>query len=219
MWLFRLPAILYLLASPVLLAGGVAMFCQDQEREAAKAKARTHAAPAEVALEAYDPAKHKSDFDEVVLLAQLDLDTMVEVTKTKRGVERDRATIGRLYPVGAADKSAPAPALLVADGTLTDDHLKAMLVLDKKGAFGPIIRINGREGSAGHYSAVSEATKHGPAVAEKVLYIEPFQNGRKAGLAPTPAGDMFLGLGGAGSLLLTAFGLFRHRRDRAAAAE
>lgn len=218
MWLFRLPSIVYFLASPLLLAAGVVLFVQDQNNEAAKAKARTHEPPAEVALEAYDPAKNKSDFDEVVVLAQLDVDTMVEVTKTKRGVERDRATIGRLYAVGAADKSAPAPALLVADGSLSDEQLKAMVVPDKQGAFGPIVKIHGREGSAGHYDAVSEATKSGPAVAEKALHIEPFQNGRHAALAPAPAGDLFLGLGGVASLLLTGFGFFRHQRDRATAA-
>lgn len=218
MWLFRLPPVLYLLASPLLLAAGVFLHFQDQNNEAAKAKALTHEPPAEVALEAYDQAKNKSDYDEVVILAQLDLDSMVEVTKSKRGVERDRATIGRLYPVGAADKSAPAPALLVADGTLTDDQLKKMLVLDKKGAFGPIIRINGREGYVGHSSAVSKATESGPAIAEKALRIEPFQNGRKVALTPSPAGDLFLGLGSAASLLLTGFGLFRHQRNRAKAA-
>jgi hypothetical protein len=215
MWLFRLPAIVYFIAAALLLAGGVAMYVQDQANEAAKAKALTHEPPAEVALEAYDPAKNKSDYDEVVVLAQLDLDSMVEVTKTKRGVERDRATIGRLYPVGASDKSAPAPALLVADGTLSDEQLKAMMVPDKQGAFGPIVKINGREGSAGHYSAVSKATESGPPVAENVLYIEPFQNGRTAALAAAPMGEVFLGAGGVGALLLAGFGFFRRQRDRA----
>lgn len=213
MFLFRLPSILYFLAAPLILAGGIAMFFQDQANEAAKAKALTHEAPAEVALEDYNAAKHKSDYDEVVILAQLDVHSMVEVTKTKRGVERDRATIGRLYPVGAADTTGPAPALLVADGSMSDDELKAMAVPDKQGAFGLIVKINGREAYAGHSSAVSEATKSGPAVAQNVLTIEPFKNGRKAALAPAPAGDLLLGAGGVGALLLSGYGFFRRRRE------
>ncbi len=215
MWLFRLPSIVYLIVAPCLLAFGVMMFFQDRATEADKAKARSHKPPAEVPIEQYDPAKNKADFNEVVLLAQLDVETMLEVVKTKRGSERSRTIVARLYPANAKDKAKPAPGVLVTEQALSDTELQSMFVA--MGAVGPVLKINGSENGIGlHSGAVNEAFRDGPAVAPNAIYIEPFVGGRAASLVARDDSGIFLGLGFFAALLVGGFGWYQRKNEQSA---
>jgi hypothetical protein len=211
MWLFRMSSFVYFILAALGVVGSVFAYNDIKNTEAEKAAARSHKAPEAVPIEAYTPAKTKSDFDEVNLLVQLDVEKMVEIVKTKRGVERGRTIVGRLYPVAAKDRSQPAPGVLVTKDGLSDAQIMAMVV--SPGAFGPIIRLNGRNDDGLSYDA-SEATKSGDPVAENAVYVEPFAKGRDAALV---AKDDAAGVGGVFlviSALVGAYGWWRRRREQ-----
>jgi hypothetical protein len=212
-WMFRMSSWLYFLLAPAVLACAVFLYFDLEGDEAAKAKALAHKPPEPVAIESYDPAKNRSDFEEVTVLAQLDLATIVEVVESKRGVERSRTTVGRLYPVGAKDKNAPAPAVLATHDGLSDVQISTMAA--GTGPIGPILKINGREdGRGGIALDADKALESGPPVAEARLYIQPFVNGREAGLAKKGGAGGVLGLGAVAAALLGFYGWWRRRKEQ-----
>jgi hypothetical protein len=194
MWLLRLPPAIYFIVAPFLLGFGVYFYFDIERGEVEKTEARSHKAPAAVALESYNPAKNKGDFNEVVVIAQLDLNSMIQITKSRKGVERSRLSFGRLYPTTAKDINTPAPALLVAEGQF-DSHKIATMVVGN-GPIGPLVKLDGLEdGAAGHAIDIAQAAKDGPPVVDKPIYIQPFVEGRDAALAQKNDG-MFALLGG-----------------------
>lgn len=213
MSLLRLHWIVYAILAPILITLGIWGFISGRDDEAAKARARQHAAPAAIALENFNPTKDKSDFDEVVLRAQVDVNSMVEVVKKKRGVERGRTTIARLYPVSAKDTSAPAPAVLVAPRSIPEAYLQKAMV--SQGAVGPVLEFDGRI-TTGHSSDIREALRENTPITPDAIHIEPFIDGRDAALRK---GDptLMLWLGGIGGLVSGLYAWFRRRRTLAAA--
>lgn len=212
MWLFRLPPIVYLVLAPIGLIVAVYLFFTDQQSEADKAAARKAKPPAEVRIEAFDAAKNTGTAHEVNVLGQVDVAGMMEVTKTKKGTVRERWTIAGIHPTTAETPEGPAIGMFVQRGPISDDQLAKMVV--GEGKFGPVMRLNGflisrsTEGEA-----IAEVSSKIPATAN-AIYIDPFEDGRDAGLSPDSAGRE-LSIGALViSLLVGAFGAFRFWSER-----
>jgi hypothetical protein len=213
MWVFRLWPIVYFVAAPIILAFSIFMYFDIEGDDAAKKAASKHAAPAAVALEAFDAAKNKADFGEVVLMAQLDPKRLVDVTEEKDGVKKVVAFVAPLYPTNAKDTTAAAPAVLMTADPLPNDKIEKMVA--GQGAFGPVIKINGfvsdDSSLIGKVDNVRKDTLKAVAITPTPVYIEPFVNGREAGLKPSGGGMVVLIIGSLIALALAGFGYFRFR--------
>lgn len=213
MWFFRLPPIAYFILAPLAAAFGVFMYFDMSGNDAARAKALSHAAPAEIAIETFDAAKNVSDADEVTILAQLDLATMYEVVRTKRGSERGRTTLGMLYPTDAKATTEKASGMMVVDGAVDDGQLSKIIVAE--GAIGPIVRLNGTIGAeSGKDSETNMASEKTAGLVPNAIYIEPFLNGRATDLKPSGGGGDMLGFSLLAAALIGGYGWFRLRRQR-----
>jgi hypothetical protein len=203
----------YLVASPLILAGGIAFYFSDQQAESAKLIARHHAPPAAFAIEKFDPARDVGRANEVVVVGQVDLAKAMELTETKNGAEIHHWTVAAMYPADAADTSAPAIGAMVHDGVLSDQQLASFVV--GRGPFGPIMKIDGvqtTEFSA--QEAVRKTVSGKVTMAPSALLVDPFENGRKAGLAPSDSGKIAAGVIVGLALLSLAYGFFRRWQKR-----
>ena len=213
MWIFRLSPIAYFVLAPLAAALGVFLYFDMSGDDAARAKALSHAAPPEIAIEKFDAAKNVSDADEVTILAQLDLATMSEVVRTKRGSERGRTSLGMLYPTDAKAATGKATGMMVVDGSIGDDQLSKIVVAE--GVFGPIVKLNGTIGAeSGKSSETDMATEKTAGLAPDAIYIEPFLNGRAVDLAPRGGGGELLGFLLFAAALIGGYGWFRLQRQR-----
>jgi hypothetical protein len=215
MFLFKFPPIIYFILAPVIAAFGVMMYVDMTGDDAARAKALTHAAPPEVKIESFDAAKNVSDADEVTVIAQLDVARMSEVVRSKRGTERDRTTLGMLYPTDAKTPSGAAPGMLVIDGSIDDTALGKMVVAE--GAFGPIIKVNGTIGAnVGKGKETDMVVEKTAGLSPNAIYIAPFLTGRAADLAPRGGAGGLLGFSFLIAALIAGFGWFRRSRQQKA---
>lgn len=215
MWLLRLPAIVYLLLAPLALAGSAYFYFEDQKQEAAKAVARSAKPPATVPIEKFDATRDTGAADEVSVTGQVDVNNMMEVTRSKRGTVRDRWLLAPVYPTDAKDTSKPAIGVMFQHGDATDDQLAQMIV--GEGPVGPIMRINGTKvDPSTAYSALDTAGDRIRTTPD-AIYIDPFEAGRGEGLAASSNGrDVAIGIAVLG-LLLGLYGAARmfwlRRRD------
>ncbi len=206
--LFRMPFWVYFILAPLVLAIGVSSYFSAEHDDAVRQQALSHGPPAVVAIERYNPAKNKGDYDEVMIEAQLDGAKIVDVSKTKGSRTVDDGTVAPLYPTDAKDRAGGISAIFVSDGKLTDDAIKAMIVRD--GPFGPIIRIDGIDTTAdGKPEFVTTAEDKIGAVPEKTVFLNPFDKDRKVALAPKHEGMEILIIAGIAALLLGGYGLIR----------
>lgn len=207
--------IVYFAVAPLLLAFAIFTYFNDREHEAAKALARAHKPPSAIQIEYFDPAHNVGPANEVVVIGQVDLAHMVELTKSKHGSIRDRWNIAPIYPATAKDTSAPARGVFEQNGTLSDEQLAGMVI--GRGAFGPIMKIDGiqtTEFSA--KQAVSNALEERVKIAPSPLIVDPFENGRAVGLAADQSGPgVALGILVL-SLAVAGYGVFIRARRRAA---
>jgi hypothetical protein len=213
MWLFRFPHWVYFVLAPLVAAFAVFMYFDMTGDDAARVKALKHHAPAAVAIESYDPVKHVADADEVTILAQLDLASMSEVVRTKRGSERGRTTLGMLYSTTAEAPEGKALGMMVIDGAVNDDKLVGLAVAE--GKFGPIMKLNGTTGADwGKGSETDLAAEHSAGLAENAVYITPFLNGRETDLAPRGGAGEILAFLLAAAAAIGGYGWHRLRQQR-----
>jgi hypothetical protein len=212
MWFFRLPPILYLLLAPLMLAGAGYLFYDHQNKEAEKAVARAAPAPALVKIEAFDPARNTGAAHEVNVLGQVDVSQMMEVTRSKRRQVKERWLIAPVYPTTAVDGNAPAIGVFLQHGDASEDQLIKLKAGD--GPFAPILRLNGTLLEPGaDRQALDEVTDQ-IKIAPNAIYIDPFEQGRGAGLAASTGGrDAAIALAVL-ALLVAAWGEFQRRRQR-----
>ncbi len=206
--LFRMPFWVYLLLAPVALVLGISAYFGAEHDDAVRQKALSHGPPPPVTIERYDPSKNKSDYNEVVIEGQLDVDKIVDVTKTKGSRTVGTGTVAPLYPTGAKDRSGGIKAIFVSDGILSDQAIKAMIVRD--GTFGPVIRIVGIDTTAsGTPEYLRTAQEKIGTIPANAVFLNPFDGDRKKELAPRREGTGFLIFGAIVGLLLAGYGLYR----------
>lgn len=205
---FRMPWWAYVGLAPLILAGGVAAYFSAQDSEASKLRARHRPPPAAVAIENFDRAHHVGPANEVVLVGQVDMARAMELTETKNGRETHHWTVAAIYPAGATDTSQPALGAMVQDSALTDTQLSRFVT--GVGAVGPIMKIDGLltdEFSA--REALRKTVTGKVAMASSPVLVDPFENGRKAGLAASDEGKVLAGFVAALALLCLGFSLYR----------
>ncbi|MDH7972240.1 hypothetical protein QH494_08595 [Sphingomonas sp. AR_OL41] len=211
--LFGLPWWAYILASPVILAAGIFGYFSDQDSEAAKMLARHRPPPAAVAIERFDAKRNVGSANEIVLVGQLDMARAMELTETKSGREIHHWTVAAVYPATATDTSQPALGAMVKDGAISDRDLAAFVVGD--GAFGPIMKLDGlQKTDFAAQEAVRKTVEGKVTMAASPVLIDPFDKGRKAGLAASDDGKVFAGVVAAIALLCLGFGLYRRWMKR-----
>lgn len=210
---FRMPWWAYVGLAPLILAGGVTAYFSAQDSEAAKLRARHRPPPAAIAIENFDRARHVGPANEVVLVGQVDMAKAMELTETKNGREIHHWTVAAIYAAGATDASQPALGALVQDSALTDAQLSQFVT--GVGAVGPIMKIDGLltdEFSA--QEAVRKTVNGKVAMVSSPVLVDPFENGRKVGLAASDDGKIFAGVVAALALFCLGFGLYRRWKKR-----
>jgi hypothetical protein len=210
--LLKLPPLVYLGIAPLGLLFAGYLYFEWTKDEAAKAAALAGKPPAVVKIEDFNPGRDTGKADEVVIVAQINPASIVDLSQTKKGRERDHWVIGPLYPTTAKAESGPASGLMIQHGTATDEQLQKMVV--GEGPFGPLIQLNGISVKASsERTAIDEATKR-VTLKPDAIYIDPFESGRAEGLGPNSSGrDVSLALLVV-SLLVAAYGAFRYFSER-----
>jgi hypothetical protein len=219
-WLFRLPGIVYLALAPFVLAFAVYFFIDDQHKEAAKAAERAAKPPAEVTIEQFDRARNTNSAQEAVIVGQVDLTRSYELSITKRGAETGHYVLAPIYATTAKDGNAPAIGVLMQEGRLDDDQLRKMAVA--MGPVGPLLRLDGKVLANDEINGHDSEFRSHVQVAENAVYIDPFENGRGEGLAPSDTGRIGAIAFGVIAIAMALFGFFKRRRaqaDRLEAAE
>lgn len=188
------------------------------DEEERKALARSRPPPPETPIESFDRARHQGASGEVVVLGQLDMGRLTNISIRKNGKERDHYVIAPIYPVGAKERTEAARGVLVQIGELSTGEIRSFTV--GEGPIGPLVRLNGELLSRAEASEAMEEGFDGKvAITRDRLYIDPYDAGRDAALAPSTnlrgAAFFFLGL----ALLSVTGGAFAQwllaRRERA----
>lgn len=212
MWFFRLPPLVYLVLAPLGIALAVYLYIDDRQSEANKAAARAGKPPALVQIEKFDPARNVGAAQEVNVVGQVDFRQAMELTRSKRGVERDRWVMAPIYATTATKPEGPAIGLMIQHGSIADAQIEGMVAAE--GAFGPILRLNGiAVDRASETKAVEEMSTR-VSLSPTALLVDPFEAGRAAGLAPSTAGRDVALAALVISLLVAAFGAFRFFSER-----
>lgn len=192
----------------LLAAGGSgAAFFADRAEEAAKAEARAGRPPAMVRIEAFSRSAHAGAADEVVVRG------LVTPARILRNPSPYTRWIVPILATDAADPNDPPAAYLVG----TDDRdpqtaLGAMIQGRAEGGF--LLEVNGRVVDPKlHYGAIEAAQG---AFDANALTIEPFTQGRAAGLAPAEGGQTQAVVVGLIGLAVFAYGIVLFRKSRRA---
>lgn len=212
-WLFRLPAIAYFVIAGLLVVGGIAMFFSMRADDSARAAALRHAPPAVIALDELKPATYKADYDEIVLKAQAFPQGMIESVKTKGSREVGRTLYMPLFPLAAKTPDEAATAVIVIEGTISDDEIGKMFVAP--GTIGPVAQVDGifEGASSGERSKAMEALQRTVKLSPDFAIIKPFVHGRKADLAPRGDGPAMLIAALFAAVVSGLFGFYRKQSE------
>lgn len=210
--LLKLPPLVYLGIAPLGLIFAGYLYFEWTKEEAAKAAALAGKPPAAVQIEKFDPARNVGAANEVRVVAQIDPSSIVDLSRSKKGVERDHWVLAPLYATDAAAAFGPALGLMIVRGNASEEQLQKMVV--GEGKFGLLFDLNGISvKSSSERTAIDEATKR-VTLKPDAIYIDPFEEGRAAGLGPDGGGrDISLALLVV-SLLVAAYGAFRYFSER-----
>lgn len=212
MWFFRLPPLVYLVLAPLGIALAAYLYIDDRQSEADKAAARAGKPPALVQIEKFDPARNIGAAQEVNVVGQVDFRQAMELTRSKRGVERDRWVMAPIYATTATKPEGPAIGLMIQHGSIADAQIEGMVAAE--GNFGPILRLNGiAVDRSSEGKAVDEMSTR-VSLSPTALLVDPFEAGREAGLAPSTSGRDVSLAALVVSLLVAAFGAFRFFSER-----
>jgi hypothetical protein len=211
--LFNLPSLAYFMIAPgVLFLFGIVSW-QAMGDDAERLKALKHAPPTMVPLENFDLARNKGDYSEVAVRAQLDVERIIDITKTKNGEEKGRTLVAPLYTTVAKDRAEGLRAVMVYDGVVTDQQLGSMAIA--RGAFGPIIAIDGviTDDFSLRKDALSALERSG-GMPTGTMIIKPFVHGREAELKPREMTIPLLITGLVLASVIAIYGYFRRRSER-----
>lgn len=212
-WLFRLPAIAYFVIGGLLVAGGIAMFFSARADDSARTAALRHPPPAAITLDALKPATYNADYDEIVLKAQVFTQGIIESVKTKRSTEVGRTLYMPLFPLAAKSSNETATAVIVIEGSVSDDEIVKMFV--EEGNFGPVAQVDGiLEGEfSSDRSDARQALERSVKLSPDFAIIKPFIHGRKADLAPKGGGPSILIIALVAALASVGFGFYRKESE------
>ncbi len=215
---FRMHPVIYWLLGIGLMAASIWFYFGSQKDEAAKALALTQDPPAAVEIASFDRATNVGPADEVVVKGQLDHTMRYTLTYKKKR----RETTNWMVPLYASDTTErPDSVKFVLMGEANAVPMEALLE-SATGIAGerPIVEINGALSRPGKFrSMVSDAlVEQGTTLARDAVFIEPFLEGREAGLAPQDGGPMGSAMIGGLGLLLFGYGFLRRNSRRKAAA-
>lgn len=208
---FALPRWIYWLVGLLAVALGVYFWRAQEMVEAEKAAALAGGPPPAARLEAFDAARHRGPFDEIVMLAQVDLGAVYQLSRGSPA-SGERRWIAPLYATDARRPAdAPLAVLFETEGGVPEAKMRPWV--EGVGPIGPILRLNGRLESPGSFgSMVADALgQAGLSKRVALLYVDPFLDGREAALAPND--DWKWSTGGLGALgvVALAYGFLRRR--------
>ncbi|PTS78974.1 hypothetical protein DBR17_12185 [Sphingomonas sp. HMWF008] len=210
MWglLFRLPWWAYFALVPLLLIGAGYSYFDYSQEVAAKSEAAHRKPPAAVPIEAIKPSAGTAKVHEVVAIAQVDLARAMEMTETKRGVERHHWTVAALYPATASDAAAAPLGAMVHDGKIDDQMLVGMVI--GQGPLGPVMKLDGLlTDDSSTTRAVTKAFDGRVKLPSNPLIIDTFVEGREAGLKPNEGGFYIAIIAAIAALGALGMGLYR----------
>lgn len=210
MWglLFRMPWWAYFALGPLLLIGAGYAYYDYQQEVAAKSATAKHAPPAPVPVESIDPTRATGKVNEVIALAQVDLEHAVELTESKRGVERHHWTVVPIYPTNVSDPAAPAIGAMVHDGAVEDNQLASLVA--GRGSLGPVMKLDGIvTNDFSTTQAVTKALAGRVKLPENPIIIDTFVAGRQAGLKPDEGGFYVAIAAAIAGLAAIGYGFYR----------
>ncbi|MCW3836362.1 hypothetical protein ACFQ1E_10955 [Sphingomonas canadensis] len=210
--LFRLPAIAYFAIAPLGVVMAVTLYFQDRAEEAEKAAARAGKPPALVKIEEFQKGRNVGPAHEVNVLGQVDVTRMVELTRTKRGVESDRWVMAPVYPTNATSNAEPAIGQMIQRGHVSDAALQKLIAAE--GAFGPIMVLDGQMVEPSNERKALDEIADKIQLAPTALLVDPFEEGRTAGLAPSTSGRDTAIFALILALLVAGYGAFRFFSER-----
>lgn len=151
---------------------------------------------------------------EVVALAQVDLERAMEMTESKRGVERHHWTVVPIYPINASDPAVPAIGAMVHDGKVDDSQLARLVV--GRGSLGPVMKLDGIvTDDFSTTKAVTKALAGRVKLSANPVIIDTFVNGRQAGLKPNEGGFYLAIAAAIAGLVAIGFGFYRRASSTA----
>lgn len=208
------------LGAVVALAGAVAVGYVTAQKTASNRLALHAEAPAGVAIQDFDPARHEGPAGEATLLAQIDPDAAISV-RYREGLTRMRAVVYPLLSSRAAGGAEPVVLGLVyyPDRARTVEPMAADTLLPEpigEGAVGPVVGLSGFPGAPDALQArATEAfAAAGFALAPSQVALTPFPEGRAAALeAPVPS-HMRTALFLLALVLMVSSVVLRHSRAR-----
>lgn len=210
MWglLFRLPWWAYFALAPLLFVGaGYAYYDYNQEVTAKSELARSKP-PAAVPIESIKPSSGTAEVKEVVAIAQVDLDHAMEMTESKRGVERHHWTVAALYPATTSDAATQPLGAMVHDGKIDDQMLASMVI--GQGPLGPVMKLDGLlTEDFSTTNAVTKAFDGRVKLPANPIIIDTFVEGREAGLKPDDGGFIIAIIAAIAGLAALGMGLYR----------
>jgi hypothetical protein len=176
--------LLFVATAPFLALLAVAIFYGGRDDEAAKAAARAGKPPAMVDIAEFVPARDTGPANEGVLLAQIDLARMTDISRGKEGHMNEHYTIAPLYPARAMGPDAMARGVLVRRGRLSEAELQRYTVA--MGAIGPVVKLDGELLSRNRIQDALEGGFGGRVIINRTpVYIDPYPEGRDVALAPS----------------------------------
>jgi hypothetical protein len=188
-FLFNLPSKLYYVISALLILAGIGSFYVVREDDAMRSAALKHKPPAVVDIDQFRLDSYKADYDEIVIRGQLNPLGIIEQVETKNSKETKRVLYLPLFPISEVSPNSYAKAVIVIEGTVTNDRLRSLEV--GAGNFGPIIQVNGRvERNGSGDQDASKALVTTTRLVPNFAVIKPFKNGRAVDLAPSHNGPI-----------------------------
>ncbi|MEM6856906.1 MAG: hypothetical protein AAF559_03470 [Pseudomonadota bacterium] len=200
----------YFVLAPVFVALGVALFFQSNSDDAERTAALSHAAPDPVNLQNVKSGDTGNDFNEIVLVAQVDVENIMTLEKKRRRGGRSYETFVPLYPTDATDFSAPVAAVAEVDGVFPE--AKFAELFSGEGPAGPLFTINGVWDGRNNGDA-DDAFEGYKEIAGTVMTVRPFLDGREAGLEVKETGTPLLITSLVLALIVGGYGYFRKTRQ------
>ena len=200
------------------MAFAVFFYFQDQKDEAAKSVALSQDPPTAVDVASFNNATNVGPADEVVVQGQIDHTARYTLVRKKKRRETTNWIIP-LYASDATERPDAVKFMLLGEA----DEVPLQKILETATSLEgdrPTVEINGVITKPGKFrSMVSEAMQEqGMSLASDAVFIEPFLEGREAGLAANENGPTTsLVIGGLG-VLLFLYGFLRRNARRKARA-
>lgn len=163
-------------------------------------------------LEDFNPDRNIGQAQEAILVGQVDVAQAYELSITKSGKETGYFVLAPMYSTTATDAAKPATGVLLQEGRLDEDQIKSMAI--GSGPIGPVLRIDGKILSASEVKGHDPEFRDHVRLAQNPVYIDPFEEGRAAGLAARSNGrDAAIAIA-VFALIVAAWGFFKRRREQ-----